>query len=456
MKMRSINPFTEEVAAEFDVLPFEECAAAAGRAREAFAAWRAVPIGERRQRVRKAGELLRENINHCARIATEEMGKPVRQSVAEVEKCAWLCSYYAGAAEEILRDEIVPTEGRRSLVTFEPLGVILGVMPWNFPFWQVIRCAIPAMAAGNVCLLKHASNVPRTALEIERIMHAAGFPKDVFQTLLTDAASAMRLIEDDLVDGVSLTGSGGAGSQVGAAAGKRIKKLVLELGGSDPFIVLDDADIDKAAEMALNARFLNTGQSCVAAKRIIVQEGVAKEFQVKLLEGFQKLKVGDPMDESVFMGPVAKREFAEALEEQLADARAKGATVHLGQEPPRGKGYFFRPAVVTNVTPDMKLLGEEVFGPILPIVVAGDEDEIVRIANATEYGLGASVWSRDLGRAEAMARRIVAGCVAVNDMVKSDPRLPFGGVKKSGVGRELSHYGLKEFTNVKTIMIQAP
>ncbi len=454
MKIQSLNPFTEEVVREFDPLDFEHCRDSVGRARDALRKWRSRSKSDRCECIRKAAAVLRAGRRRYAEIATREMGKPITQSLGEIDKCARLCDFYAESAAEFLRDETIRTEAAKSYVAFEPLGVILGVMPWNFPFWQVFRFAIPTMAAGNVCLLKHASNVPETALEIEKILGEAGFPPHVFRTLLIDSASALRLIEEDLVDGVSLTGGKEAGMKVGSVAGGSIKKLVLELGGSDPFLVLDDADLGEAAETAVLARFLNAGQSCIAAKRIIVSTRVFGEFLDRMTDVLKGLTIGDPMDKAVFMGPLARKEFVGALKEQLDDAARGGARIILGPEPPKGRGFFLRPAIVTDVSPDMRVMTEEVFGPVAP-VIAADDEEMIRLANSTEFGLGASVWSKDLARAASMARRLEVGFVAINDMVKSDPRLPFGGVKKSGVGRELSHYGLKEFTNVKTVVVRS-
>jgi succinate-semialdehyde dehydrogenase/glutarate-semialdehyde dehydrogenase len=336
---------------------------------------------------------------------------------------------------------------------FQPLGVVLAIMPWNFPFWQAFRFGIPAIAAGNVVVLKHASNVPLTALAIEESFRKAGFPDNVFKTLLIDSSTALSLIDEDRVDAVSLTGSNKAGEEVGEHAGRKIKRLVLELGGSDAFIVLDDADIEKAARTAANARMINAGQSCIAAKRFIVMDGVAEEFKKHFNARLRELKVGDPMDEATDIGPVARKDILDALKEQLKDARSKGAEV-VQTDQTFKKGYFFAPSVVYNPKPNMKVLTEEVFGPIAPVIVVKDENEAIRIANDTEYGLGAAVWSRNTDRAERVAARIEAGSIAINDMVKSDPRLPFGGVKKSGIGRELSHYGLKEFVNIKTVVVR--
>jgi succinate-semialdehyde dehydrogenase/glutarate-semialdehyde dehydrogenase len=380
------------------------------------------------------------------------MGKPIRDAVAEIEKCILLCDYYHQNAEKFLKNEVIETEAAKSYVVFDPLGVILGIMPWNFPFWQVARWAVPTLAAGNVCLLKHASNVPIIALEIEKIFREAGFPEHAFQTLLIGSQGAERLIEQDQIDAVSLTGSVGAGSKVGSLAGKNLKKIVLELGGSDPFMVLEDADLEKAARAAVRSRTANAGQSCIAAKRLIVMESIAEAFTEKFVAVMNGLRIGDPMDESTDLGPVAKKEFLETLGKQLDDALKKGARAHRGPKPPN-QGYFFRPVVLTELTEEMLVLKEEVFGPIAPVITARSEQDMIRIANATEFGLGAAIWTRDISKAERLAGEIASGFIAINGIVKSDPRLPFGGVKKSGFGRELSHFGLKEFVNIKTIVI---
>ncbi|MFC2154241.1 NAD-dependent succinate-semialdehyde dehydrogenase [Candidatus Altiarchaeota archaeon] len=451
--MRSINPYTEEVLEEYETLTTEQLRSEVEKTRTAFKSWREMPVSERAKLIKAAGDHLRKNKRRYGETITREMGKPIKESVAEVEKCGWLCDYYSEEAESFLKDEIVDTGAKRSYVTLEPLGVILCIMPWNYPFWQVFRFAIPALAAGNVCLLKHASNVPRCALDIEEVFNESGFPTDVFKTLLIGAGSAMDLIEEDLIDGVSLTGSNEAGSKVGEAAGKRVIRQVLELGGSDPFIVLEDADLEKAAKVAAKGRLVNAGQSCIAAKRMIVMEQVADEFREKLVQEFKSFKIGDPMDEDTDMGPVAKKEFSDELREQLKDAEQKGGKVFLGPAPPEDKGFFCRPAVVTNVKKDMRIIREEVFGPITPIIVVKSEQEAIDVANDTEYGLGAAIWTKDTARAERISKDIQSGFVAVNGMVKSDPRLPFGGMKKSGVGRELSHYGIKEFVNIKTVVV---
>ncbi len=453
MKIQSFNPYTEEVIKKFNLMTRGEVDGEIAKSRQVFMAWRDLAAPVRAARIKKLGDHLRLEKRRYAEIMTREMGKPIRESVSEVEKCAWLCDYYAASDEKFLEAEEIKTEAKKSYVLFQPLGIVLAIMPWNFPFWQVFRFGIPAITAGNVVLLKHASNVPISALAIEEAFLAAGFPENVFKTLLIESQEALRLIDEDKVDAVSLTGSSKAGEEVGALAGRRIKKLVLELGGSDPFIVLEDADIEKAGRMAVNARMINTGQSCIAAKRFIVLEKAAEEFRRIFLARLKELKIGDPMDETTDVGPVAKKKILDSLHEQLRDAKEKGAEV-LQLEHACTKGLFFPPCVVFNPKRDMKVLTEEVFGPLATVIKVKDEDAAVSAANDTAYGLGASVWSRDLGRAELLARRIDAGYIAINDVVKSDPRLPFGGVKKSGVGRELSHYGLKEFVNIKTVVVK--
>ncbi len=452
--IHTINPYTDAVLQEYPLLTKRESDMEIDEARRAFSLWSGHTPAERAASVRRLAEHLRAEKRKYAELMTKEMGKPIKESLAEIEKCAWLCDYYAEKAPGFLEPEQIPTEAAKSYVTFEPLGVVLAIMPWNFPFWQAFRFGVPAVSAGNVVVLKHASNVPGTALAIEEAFKAAGFPDHVFTTLVIDAKEAMRLVAEDRVDAVSLTGSNKAGEEVGAVAGKAVKKMVLELGGSDPFIVLDDADVEKAAQIAAAARSINTGQSCIAAKRFIVHERVADEFRKHFVKRLAELRIGDPMDESTQIGPLAKKDILTTLQAQLRDAKAKGAEIVQPGTAPAGKGYFFPPAAVFNTKPNMKVLTEEVFGPLAPVIIVKDEDEAVRIANDTEYGLGAAIWSKDRSRAERLARRIEAGCIAINDMVKSDPRLPFGGVKKSGIGRELSHFGLKEFVNVKTVVVK--
>ncbi|HEY3363433.1 MAG TPA: NAD-dependent succinate-semialdehyde dehydrogenase [Methanosarcina sp.] len=452
MVFKSINPYTEEVNWEYDYFSFEDCEAHINKSRAAFSEWSSLSVEERIRYLTRAAEVLRKNTDIYAKIITKEMGKPIKQSRAEIHKCALVCDYYVKNATEFLKDEFVDTEAEKSYVSFEPLGVILGIMPWNFPFWQVFKFAIPAICAGNVCVLKHASNVPKSALEVEQVFLEAGFPEHVFKSLLIDSRTAMKIIKKDMVDGVSLTGSINAGSEIGKLAGKAIKPFVLELGGSDPFIVLEDADIGRAAQAAAKSRFLNSGQGCIAAKRFIVLETIIEDFTKAFELEVNKLKVGNPMDEDTDIGPVARKEFIKDLEKILEDAKEKGAEpLVCGKD--CEKGFFFKPTIVPAASLDMEVCSVEVFGPIAPLITVKNDDEAVNIANSTEFGLGAEVWSGNLDRAEKMAKRIQSGFVAVNGMVRSDPRLPFGGVKKSGVGRELSHYGLKEFTNIKAIVV---
>lgn len=451
--MQSVNPYTGELMREFDLMTQREINNAVTASRKAFVEWRVMTVADRSACVKKLAGHLRAEKRLYAELMTKEMGKVIREALGEVEKCAWLCDYYADNAPKFLAPEHIRTEAVKSYISFEPLGVVLAIMPWNFPFWQALRFGIPAVCAGNVVLLKHASNVPMSALAIEDAFKKAGFPDHVFRTLLINAEEALKLIDDDKVDAVSLTGSNRAGEEVGAHAGGKIKKVVLELGGSDPFIVLDDADVEKAGRMAVNARMINAGQSCIAAKRFIVHEKIAGAFKKHFLARMRELKLGDPMDESTDLGPVAKPEILSSLRKQLKDAAAKGAEI-IQEEHPYRKGLFFAPCAVFNPVEKMKVLNEEVFGPIAAIIVVKDEDEAVRVANNTEFGLGASIWSKNHDRAEKLAARLEAGTIAINDMVKSDPRLPFGGVKKSGFGRELSHYGLKEFVNIKSVLVR--
>ncbi len=448
--MKSINPATQQVIKEFNRLSYEDGIKEIGKSRRAFFEWKTKPIAYRAKLLKKVSSVLKRNKNEYAEIITSEMGKPITESIKEIEKCAWVCEYYAENSKRMLKDETVKTEMKKSYVSFEPLGIILGIMPWNFPFWQVFRFAVPALAAGNACLLKHASNVPICSTTIEEIFNKSGM-KNVFKSLLIDSHTAMELIENGLINGVSLTGSVGAGKKIAELSGKNLKKLVLELGGSDPYIVLKDADLKSCCATAIKARMINSGQSCIAAKRFIVVKEVAKEFEKLFVEQAKLLKVGNPMNENTTIGPLAKLELADALELQIKDAVSKGAKILYGGY--RLKGNFFMPGIITNVEDDMKILTEETFGPIAPIIIVKDEKEAIKVANNTEFGLGASIWTRNLKKAEKLAKEIQTGTVFINGMVRSDPRLPFGGIKNSGFGRELSHYGIKEFVNIKTVVI---
>jgi NAD-dependent aldehyde dehydrogenases len=452
MKLKSVNPFTEEVNGEFEILSWKKVDAEIKKSRHAFAGWKAFSIQQRMVLIKNVGEVLKENKRQYAKIITSEMGKPIKQALREIDTCISFCEYFAENAAKLLEDEVVKTDFKNSYITFEPLGIILGIMPWNLPFYQVFRLAVPALVAGNVVILKHASNVPICAQEVERVFLKAGFPANVLKTLLIDSGTAMKLIREDTVEGVSLTGSLNAGSQVGALAGANIIKLVLELGGSDPFIVLDDVDVEKVALAAVQARITNCGQACIAAKRFIVMESIAKEFTEKFIYYLNTLQIGDPMDENTDIGPMAMKESISELDAQVNDAISKGATVIAGPKPP-AHGFFFRPVVIVNANQGMAVAQQETFGPIAPIFVVKDEKEIIALANSTKVGLGATIWSKNINRAIKLIKKIDCAMVAINRTVKTDPRLPFGGIKKSGLGRELSHYGLKEFTNSKVVII---
>lgn len=453
MKIKSINPSTEELNEEFDIFSEDEIIKITKESRKAFNQWKKQDLKDRTKYLLKLADVLRKNKKEYGRLATIEMGKPIKQSVAEVEKCAWTAEVYAEKAEEWLQEEEVQADGKKHLVTFEPLGIILSIMPWNFPYWQALRFAIPALVVGNVSLLRHSSNVPMCALSIEESFKEAGFPKSVFRTIFTDHKMAGKLMENDNINGISVTGSLGTGSRVGELAGKNIKKFVLELGGSDPFIVLEDSDIDIASKNAILGRMINTGQSCVAAKRFIVIEKIAEEFTKKLVEHNQALKTGDPLDENTDIGPLANEQQLKEIEIQVQDAIENGGKILDGGKRIGEKGYFFQPTIISDVNSKMMVVKDEVFGPVAPIIIVKDKIEAVKAANNTDLGLGASVWSKDENQAMEVARKIDAGLIFINSIVKSDPRMPFGGIKKSGLGRELSHYGLKEFVNIKAINV---
>ncbi|HYY54395.1 MAG TPA: NAD-dependent succinate-semialdehyde dehydrogenase [Candidatus Dormibacteraeota bacterium] len=451
--IESINPATEEVLATFDVMSERDVEAALEDAHRAFGTWRTTSFAERSTRLRALARVLRANAERYARLMTLEMGKPISESKAEIDKCAWNCEFYAEHGEEFLRDMPAPTNARRSLVAFEPLGVILAVMPWNYPFWQVIRFAAPALMAGNGAVLKHASNVPQSALALEEAIREAEFPSGLLRTLLIQGAAAERVIEDDRVRAVTLTGSSSTGRRIAEVAGRSLKKAVLELGGSDPFIVLADADIDAAATTGARARNQNTGQSCIAAKRFIVVDRVAADFERRFADAVRALRVGDPLDPATNVGPLAREDLRDALERQVRDSVAMGARVVVGGKRWGRRGFFYEPTILADVTDEMPVFSEETFGPVAALRAVRDNDDAVRVANDSPYGLGASLWTRDAGLGEQLARRIESGNVFVNGMVASDPRLPFGGVKQSGFGRELSVFGIREFVNIQTIWV---
>jgi succinate-semialdehyde dehydrogenase/glutarate-semialdehyde dehydrogenase len=453
MTMASVNPATGATLRTFAEHGPAEIETAVARAAATFRSWRQVPFAERAVRMNAAAARLESEKRRYAEAMTLEMGKPIGAALAEVEKCAWVCRYYAEKAEEFLAPEPVATDAARSCVRYDPLGCVLAVMPWNFPFWQVFRFAAPALMAGNVGLLKHASNVPQSALAIEEVFAAAGFPQGCFQTLLIGSKAVGALIDDERIAAVTLTGSEGAGIAVGRAAGAQIKKAVLELGGSDPFVVLPSADVGKAAATAVKARTINNGQSCIAAKRFIVHDAVYDEFTRRFVAGMAALRIGDPMDPTVEIGPLATRPIRDELAEQVDRSVAAGAKLLLGGKPAGGPGNFYPPTVLADPTPGTPAWDDELFGPVATLFRVRDLDEAIAVANHPVFGLGASAWTNDPAEQERLAVEIEAGSVFVNGMVKSDPRLPFGGIKRSGFGRELSVQGIREFVNVKTVWI---
>ncbi len=454
--MRAINPATGALIADYPETPPAEVDERLRRAGEAFAAWRREPFAGRAERMRRLAERLRGRRAECARLMTEEMGKPIAAAEAEIDKCAWNCAFYAENAEAFLAPQAVPTDALRSFVRCDPLGPVLAIMPWNFPFWQLFRFAAPALMAGNVAVLKHAANVPGSTLAIEELFRDAGFPEGVMTALLVPSSRAAELVRHPAIAAVTLTGSDAAGMAVGAEAGRAIKKTVLELGGSDPFVVLADADPVAAAREAARARVTNSGQSCIAAKRFIVEEPVAERFEEELVRAMESLVVGDPMERSTEVGPLARADLRDDLDDQVRRSVEGGAVLRTGGHALPGPGFFYAPTVLSGVVPGMAAFDEETFGPVAAVVRAEDVEDAVRLANSSRYGLGASVWTGDPGRGETLAPLLEAGCVFVNGAVKSDPRLPFGGVKASGYGRELGREGIREFVNVKTVWVQEP
>jgi len=455
-RFQTVNPATGEQGRAYDQHSLEDAHAAAAAAHVAFLDWRRTSFAERSKIVREAGAILRRRQDKFARLMTEEMGKTLDDGRAEVEKCAVNCDWFADHAEDYLAPQPVDVGGPEAFVTFNPLGVVLAVMPWNFPFWQVFRFAAPALMAGNGALLKHASNVPGCALAIEEVLHDAGVPNDLFRTLLLPSSDVKALIEDEHVAAVTLTGSVAAGKAVATAAGGVLKKCVLELGGSDAYVVLDDVDIAAAAEVAATARMVNGGQSCIAGKRFIVIRSIVEQFERALVEAMRGYEMGDPTKEGTNLGPMQSAEARDHIHEQVRDSIAKGARLLLGGEVPDRAGAWYPATVLAGVQPGQPAHDEEVFGPVAAIIAADDEADAIRIANASEYGLGSGVLTADLDRGRRIAAdELEAGLAFVNENVRSDPRMPFGGVKHSGYGRECSAYGIREFTNVKSVHVKA-
>jgi len=446
-----INPATEKVVRTYALHDEGAVRVKVEQAQQAFTAWREKPVAERAQLLAAVARRIRARRDECANLATEEMGKPISEARSEVEKCAAVCDYYSQHAEAFLKPCEVATDANRSLVRYDPLGVVLGIMPWNFPFWQAFRFAAPTLAAGNTALLKHASNVPGCAMAIESLFDEAGFPEGVFTTLLIESSEVGSVIAHPAVQAVSLTGSDAAGAKVAAQAGEHLKKCVLELGGSDPFIVLADANVDAVAAKAVQARCINSGQSCIAAKRFIVDAAIYDAFTERMCQAMRALKVGDPRDEATQVGPLARRDLLESLHDQVQRSVAAGAVPLVGGAPLEQTGYFYAPTLLADVTPHMAAFAEEIFGPVAAVIRAEDVNHAVALANRSQFGLGASIWTADRNRGLELAARIEAGCVFVNDIVRSDPRLPFGGVKRSGYGRELGEQGIHEFVNIKTV-----
>jgi succinate-semialdehyde dehydrogenase/glutarate-semialdehyde dehydrogenase len=447
----SINPYDQKLIAEFQPLDEKSLNTKIQLASKTFKLWRTESFTSRALLMQQAATILRANKEHYARIISMEMGKILTESRAEIDKCANGCDYFADNAEQFMKDEMIPTEATKSFVSFQPLGPVLAIMPWNFPFWQVFRFAAPSLMAGNVGLLKHAANVSQCSLAIESVFREAGFPEGAFQSLLVDSKNVADIISHNEIAAVTLTGSEYAGTQVASVAGKNLKKTVLELGGSDPFIVLDDADLERTAKIATQSRMQNAGQSCIAAKRFIIIKAVKEEFTEHFIKNIESLKQGDPFDPLTTTGPIARLDLAEELEKQMKTSLTKGAELLCGGQ---REGCNFIPALLDNVSPGMPACDDELFGPIASLITVNDEHEAIEIANNHRYGLGGSVWTKDKQRGEFVARQIETGSVFVNSLMRSDQRLPFGGVKKSGYGRELAELGIKEFVNAKTIYVE--
>ncbi len=452
--MKSINPSTGKLIMQYDEYSLSQCDQIIDQVFEEWKLWKQTAMAGRKALMLNAADVLRTRKAEFARLMTEEMGKLITESEAEVEKSAWVCDYYAEHAEQFLSDEIIESDAARSFVSFEPLGPVLAVMPWNFPFWQVFRFAAPALMAGNAGLLKHASNVPGCALAIENIFKEAGFPENLFRTLLIPGKDVEHVLKNEKVVAATLTGSELAGSKVASTAGKYLKKTVMELGGSDPYIVLKDANLAKCARTAVTARMLNTGQSCIAAKRFIVEAEVYDVFVETVKNTISKLKTGDPLSRESQFGPLARLDLLEDINRQVRESVQQGAKLELGGNRMEREGFYYEPTLLSGVTLEMPVFTEETFGPAMAIMQVSSAKEAIAVANNSFYGLGGSLWTEDIEKGIRLARQVESGAVFVNGMTKSDPRLPFGGIKRSGYGRELSHFGIREFLNIKTIVVE--
>lgn len=453
--LNSVNPANNKIIESYNEQTADQLRDIIFLCDNAYKDWKETSFSYRSGLMRNAAKILRENSEKYSALMTMEMGKPILQSRAEVEKCAWVCEYYASNAEQFLTDQFIETDASKSFVSYQPLGVILAVMPWNFPFWQVFRFAAPNLIAGNTGLLKHSSNVSGCALAIEEVFNLAGFPENVFTTLLVSSKNVKNVISDPRVMAVTLTGSVPAGKSVASLAGSLIKKTVMELGGSDPYIILEDADLEKAAASCVNSRLINAGQSCIAAKRFIIVDKVYREFEQLFLQFMSQKKMGNPFDENNHLGPQASIQLRDELHQQVLMSIEQGAELILGGKIPGIEGAYYPPTILKNVKPGMTAFDEELFGPVAALVPAKNENDAIELANKSIFGLGAAVFTKDIDRGEKIAKeRLNAGCCFVNDFVKSDPRLPFGGIKESGYGRELSPFGIKEFVNIKSVYIK--
>lgn len=450
MTIKTINPSTEQVLQEYDSINHDQIRTIAKDSKLEFQNWKK-DVHKRIELMHILAEELRKNKTNLAEFATKEMGKPLKESMSEIEKCAWVMEFYGDNGQSFINDESINSDARKTVVSFEPIGVIASIMPWNFPYWQVSRFAAPSLVAGNTIILKPASATLQSGIELAKIFHKADFPDAVFQVVIGNSSAAEYLLDSPEVSGVTFTGSTAVGAKVAQKASLNLKKCVLELGGSDPFVVCDDADIEKASDGAVKGRFINCGQSCVASKRFILTRKIADSFIDSFVRKTEKLKVGNPLSEDTDIGPLVNNSALRTIESQVSDAKNKGAQILTGGQRIGNRGYFFRPTIIQNISKEMKVYAEETFGPVASIFIVDDEDEAIKMANVSEFGLGASVWTSDYDKAEKISRALECGMVAINNMMMSDPRVPFGGIKHSGFGRELSKYGILEFMNIKSI-----